>query len=47
MRRLFDLVRRFGKNARFDALDLCSWDRPFDSFFLVQDVEHWWRELDF
>lgn len=40
-------VRRFGEGNRFDAIELCCWDCPFDRFYLVQDAEKWWLELDF
>lgn len=45
-RLLLALVRRFGEGARFDVHDLCCWDRPFDRFYFVQDMDHCWRELD-
>lgn len=47
VRLLLALVHRFGEGAQLDLLDLCCWDRSFDRFYLVQDEERWWRELDF
>lgn len=41
------LVYQFGESVRFDALDLCCWDRLFDCFYRIQDTEQCWRELDF
>lgn len=47
VRRLLTFVRRFGEGTRFNAHDLCCWDRLFERFYLVQDAEHWWHKLDF
>lgn len=47
VRRLLALVRRFGEGACFNVIDLCCRNGPFDRFYVVEDAEHWWVELDF
>lgn len=45
--RLLALVRHFGEGTCVDSRNLRCWDRLLHCFYVVQDAEGRWRELDF